>query len=77
MCLTGNPWQYASPEIHWDVPDKECTSSLGIEMCLMGNAHSHLKGGCASPRMGMHLTKNAHPDQECISLLGMYIVYTC
>ena len=48
----------ASPGMHiltknGDVPHLECTSTLGMGMCLTGNAHPHQECGCAST--GMHI----------------------
>ena len=48
-----------------NVPHRECTSSLGMGMCLTGNAYPHWKWECASP--GLHiLTGNGNvPHREC------------
>ena len=62
MCLTGNE----------DVPHQECISSLGMEMCLTGNAHPHWEWRCVSPGMAMCLTGNGDvPHREWTSSPGM------
>ena len=82
MCITGNAhphreWGCALLTANWDVPHRECTSSLGMGMCLTENGDvPHWEWECASPKMGMCLTGNAHPHRECISSPGMHIVYT-
>ena len=86
MCLTLNThlhreWGCASLGMHilignGDVPHREWgRASPGIHI-LTGNGDvPHFE--YTSPQgMEMCLTGNAHPHQECISSLGMHIVYT-
>ena len=73
--LTRNgyvPHQEYTSHREWDVPHRECISSLGIGMCLTGNAHRH-RECISSPGMGMCITVNAHRHRECISSPGMHI----
>ena len=63
----------SSPE--WGCASSGCTSSLGMGMCLIGNAYPPRIWGCASP--GIHiLTGNDDvPHQECTSspVMGMFL----
>ena len=85
MCIHSetyphSQWGYAFPVSHIAIPSEDAYSfvilySLGMRICLNGNGDVTYRECIPSPRMGMWLTRNPHPDWEwgCASPeMGMY-----